>query len=297
MELGPTLRRELVRVRRVGSAVRLSLRSPSPDALQASALSAAGFPPGAPAGYLDDLDDDDLAQINSLLPWACFTVDKRGRRLGDRRRPAKRENPQLIPDWRIELADQHFQLAAKSVLEVGCFEGVHTIALCRAAREVTAIDAHVVNVVKTLVRANLYGCRPVVYTSDVETWAADPTFTFDVVFHVGVLYHLFDPVSHILRLGQVCRAGLLLDTMVATDGQATETMTVGGRTLRYHPYGERTGPMEVLAGMRPQSRWLLLPDLVGLLKEAGFATVEIVDERDERNGRRATLAATASPEL
>ncbi len=293
MDVVAAARRELVRVRRVASAVRTSLRSEADAApAPATVLPVAGFPPGAPAGPLEELDDDELAVVNGLLPWSCFTVDGRGRRLGDRRRSGKRENPQLIPDWRVALADERFHLAGRRVLEVGCFEGVHTIALCRTGADVTAVDAHVVNVVKTVVRCNLYGVRPTVFRSDVETWGDDHGLSFDVVFHVGVLYHLLDPVAHLARLGQVARAGLLLDTMVAMETQATESMTVGSRTVRFHRYSERTGAYSVLAGMNPESRWLLLTDVVALLHEAGFATVDVVSERDERNGRRVTLVAS-----
>jgi tRNA (mo5U34)-methyltransferase len=273
-------------------ARRLAGRAKAPAAGQP--LPAAGFPAGASAGYVEQLDDDELALVNELLPWRCFTVDSRGRRFGDRAWTRKRDVPQDIPDWRVGVADERFGgLADKSVLEVGCFEGVHTIALCRAAREVTAVDAHIVNVVKTVVRCNLYGHRPAVYPSNVERWADDPGFAFDVVFHVGVLYHLHDPVAHVARLGRVCRVGLLLDTHVATDEQATETMVAaGGRAIRYHSYAEQTGADAVFAGMDPESRWLRLDDLESLLHDAGFTSVQVVDQRDERNGRRVTLAAT-----
>lgn len=288
------VRREAARAVRMVSRLRVLLTSPGkkPDV---SPLPVAGYPPGAPAGYVEQLDDEELAVVNGLLPWRCYTIDGHGRRLGDRARSGKRENPQVIPDWRVEIADERFGLAGKSVLEVGCFEGVHTIALCRRAGDVTAIDSHVINVVKTVVRCNLYGHRPTVYTSDVGTWRPDPAFVFDVVFHVGVLYHLFDPVPHVVRLGEVCRVGLLLDTHVATENQATETMTVRGRDYRFHRYGERIGHQSVFSGMQPESRWLLLDDLIALLHGSGFATVEVVDERDERNGKRVTLAATRTP--
>jgi SAM-dependent methyltransferase len=293
MDVVAVARRELGRVRRVASAVRTSLRTEvGAAAVPATVLPVAGYPPGTPAGPLEQLDDDELAVVNGLLPWTCFTVDSRGRRLGDRRRSGKRENPQPIPDWRVPLADERFDLADKSVLEVGCFEGVHTIALSRAAAEVTAIDSHVVNVVKTVVRCNLYGHRPVVYRSDVETWGDDHGLSFDVVFHVGVLYHLLDPVTHLARLGQVAQVGLLLDTMVATEVQAAESMTVGSRELRFYRYSEPIGAYSVLAGMNPDSRWLLLTDIVALLHEAGFASVDVVSEREERNGRRVTLVAS-----
>ena len=273
-------------------ARRLAGRAKSPAA---QPLPAAGFPPGAPAGYVEQLDDDELALVNDLLPWRCFTVDSRGRRLGDRAWTGKRDAPQVVPDWRVAVADERFGgLADKSILEVGCFEGVHTIALCRAAREVTAIDAHLVNVVKTVVRCNLYGHRPTVYPANVEAWPDDPGLAFDVVFHVGVLYHLHDPVAHVARLGRVARVGLLLDTHVATDAQATETMSVDGRDIPYHRYAERVGSDSVFAGMDPESRWLRLEDLMSLLEEAGFATVDVVDRREERNGHRVTLVATKS---
>jgi len=279
----------------VALARRVASRAKANAGPDADPLPAAGYPPGAPAGPVEQLDDDELALVNGLLPWQCFTVDSQGRRFGDRAWTGKRDVPQDIPDWRVGVAVERFGgLADKSVLEIGCFEGVHTIALCRQARQVTAVDSHLVNVVKTVVRCNLYGHQPVVYPANVEDWAEDPGLAYDVVFHVGVLYHLHDPAAHVARLGRVAQVGLLLDTHVARDEQATETMSVGGRELRYHRYEERVGPGSVFAGMDPESRWLRLDDLVSLLEDAGFPSVEVVDQRDERNGRRVTLAATKS---
>ena len=78
---------------------------------------------------MDALSDDDLAVVNDLLPWQCFTVDARGRRLGTRAWAGKREEPQALPDPRITLMGDRWPLAGRTVLEVGCFEGVHTIGL------------------------------------------------------------------------------------------------------------------------------------------------------------------------
>ena len=75
----------------------------------------------APASPVDRLDADDLALVNRLLPWQCFTTDGLGRRVGDRAWAGKREEPQPIPDRRIGLMDARWSLRGRSVLELGCF--------------------------------------------------------------------------------------------------------------------------------------------------------------------------------
>jgi 2-polyprenyl-3-methyl-5-hydroxy-6-metoxy-1,4-benzoquinol methylase len=125
-------------------------------------------------------------------------TDSAGRRFGNAAWAGKRNTPQQIPDPRIVHLDTLFDLSTKSVLEVGCFEGVHTIALAQRAAQVHAIDSRVENVVKTLVRTNLFGHHPVVWLCDLkkaEHLARLPKV--DVMHHVGVLYHLKDPVQQL----------------------------------------------------------------------------------------------------
>ena len=112
------------------------------------------------APLVERLPDDELARLNELLPWRCFTVDSQGRAFGGRRLAGKAGHAQPIPDRRIVLFDERFDLSDKHVLEVGCFEGVHTIALSRRAQAVTAVDARVENVVKTVVRCAFFDERP-----------------------------------------------------------------------------------------------------------------------------------------
>jgi tRNA (mo5U34)-methyltransferase len=246
------------------------------------------------APLVELLDDDELAQLNALLPWAAYTVDARGRRFGDRAGVAKRTEPQVIPDPRIVAMHERFELAGKDVLEVGCFEGLHTIALCQMGARVTAVDVRVVNVVKTIVRCAFYGHHPAVFVCNLETWEDDDALRADVVHHVGVLYHLRDPVSHLQRLGHIAKRGLMLDTHIATDEQATETMVVDGVTYRYRRFGETQGPSAVFAGAYDHAKWLRLDDILDLLDRSGFAA-ELVDRRVERNGTRVTVMADRKP--
>jgi SAM-dependent methyltransferase len=273
-------------LRRLRHFVRHTLLRPFLPSLPAN-----GFPPGPPALHLDGLSDRDLDHLNRLLPWNAFTVDGKGRRFGNRAWSGKRAEPQVIPDPRIARLDQEFGIGDKSVLEIGCFEGIHTIGLARAARQVTAIDARVDNVVKTLVRASFYGCRPTVFVCNVEDHPV-PVFDLrsDVVHHVGVLYHLQDPVAHLRELPGLTRIGLMLDTHFARPDQADRSYVSGPKTFRYREFRE-SGAVDPFSGMYPHSKWLLLEDIVGLLKEGGFETVTVAEEREERNGPRVLLFA------
>jgi len=241
--------------------------------------------------HIDSLSDEDLSELNRLLKWRCFTADTHGRRFGDAAWAGKRCEPQTIPDPKIVLMHERFDLADKHVLEVGCFEGVHTIGLSMFARRVTAIDARVENVVKTIVRCALFGHHPTVFKFDVEAADADPTpLRADLAHHVGVLYHLKDPVRHLLGLGAFISRGVMLDTHYAEDAEATETYEAAGRPVAYKKYFEG-GQADPFSGMYDHAKWLRLGDIVSLLKEAGFPSVEIVEKRAERNGPRVLLFA------
>ena len=248
----------------------------------------------APAQFVDRLADEDLELLNELLPWRCFTVDSHGRPFGDVAWRSKRTAPQLIPDPRIVRLHKRFDLSDKHVLEIGCFEGVHTIALCQLAERVTAVDARVENVVKTVVRCAFFDERPRVFTSDVERDEdGHQRLRADLCHHVGVLYHLEDPVTHLRQLGTWISRGVMLDTHYAREEDATDAYEVDGERFRFRRYKE-FGRGDVFSGMRPNSKWLRLDDIAGVLRDAGFNLVDIVETREERNGPRVLLFAERS---
>lgn len=247
--------------------------------------------------FVDDLSDADLAELNAILDWKSFVADRHGRRFGSVAWAGKRTEPQAIPDPRIVLLDEHFRLADKHVLEIGCFEGNHTLGLTRYARRVTAVDGRVANVVKTIVRCAMFDVHPSVFTCDVE---ARPLrvdeLRADVVHHVGVLYHLLDPVRHLRDLGAIARVGLMLDTHYALDPEATDTYSVDGRGYRYKRYRE-FGLRDPFSGMHDHSKWLRLDDILGVLADVGLSEVRVLQTREERNGPRVLMiVGRQSPE-
>ncbi len=237
----------------------------------------------------DSLKADDIQALNELLPWACFTVDGQGRRVGRPANATKRSTPQVIPDERIVRLDAALGLRDKHVVEVGCFEGVHTIALCDRAARVTAVDARVENVVKTLTRTWLYGHRPELAVQDVEDASATDIYECDVLHHNGVLYHLQDPVGHLRRALARVRSGMLLDTHISREHEATSQYQVDGQSFRVREVKEY--PRSPFAGVYPSARWLLLDDLRDEVRRAGFEDVAVEEVREERNGLRVLLIA------
>jgi 2-polyprenyl-3-methyl-5-hydroxy-6-metoxy-1,4-benzoquinol methylase len=241
--------------------------------------------------YVEALSDEDLSRLNELLPWKAFTVDSKGRRFGGVAWLGKRDQPQPVPDRRTLILAERFALTDKHVLEVGCFEGIHTVGLLRYAAEVTAVDARIENVAKTIVRTALYGYHPRVFVHDVDQVPASYDHLHaDVLHHVGVLYHLKDPVRHLLEIGRYIRLGLMLDTHYALEKAAQHTYEVKGREYRYQLFQEQ-GRADVFSGLGSSSKWLTLDVITSLLRESGFPNLEVVETRSERNGPRVLLIA------
>jgi tRNA (mo5U34)-methyltransferase len=227
---------------------------------------------------VDSLSDEALRVINTRHAWVTGTADSRGRVLG---RP---ERVLAIPDSKVAITRDRIGLSGKTVVEFGCLEGAHTVALCLLAKRVVALEARDENIARTRVRCGLYGVVPEILKMDLETHLPPPA---DVFFHSGVLYHLQDSVGHLLNISPLTDA-MLLDTHYADAAFEEYVCPKDKKTYKCLIYGENVRVCK--SGMRPFSRWLGLADLVSTLKSR-FKRVEVVDDRQERNGRRATMIA------
>jgi SAM-dependent methyltransferase len=244
-----------------------------------------------PAGFRTIfLSDRDLADLNQMLAWHAGTTLADGRllgRLGAIR--GKRDAPQRIPDKRIALLDQKISLRDKSILEVGCFEGIHTVGLRIYSDDVTAVDIRPINVVKTLARLAYHGTYAKVFQADIEQLPAG-FGSFDVIFHCGVLYHLMNPAEHLQRLGGMSRH-LFLDTHVEEPETAVQARSMSGKQY-WGAYHDEEGWCDPFSGKDRKAFWLRQDSLELLLAMAGFHHVEILQRRDERNGPRIALLAS-----
>ncbi len=186
-----------------------SAEAPGPEAAAPSEDGRVSIP------GVEMLPDDELERLNALLPWAAFVLDAKGRRFGAAYSSNKRNVPQAVPDPRIVELDRRLPLAERTVLEIGCFKGIHTAALAVRAGRVLACDSRIENVVKTIVRCAMFGVpAPVVFRWDAEEAPpASVDLRCDVLHHVGVLYHLTDPVGHLASIAPLVGEGITLDTL------------------------------------------------------------------------------------
>jgi tRNA (mo5U34)-methyltransferase len=136
----------------------------------------------------------------------------------------------------------------------------------------------------------MYQVCPTLFTWDVEKeLPKGQSIDCDVLHHIGVLYHLLDPIAHLETVLPHVRRALLIDTHYAPEAQATEVYSAAGREFAFRAYREKD-LSDPFSGMYSFARWLLLPDLIDFLKSRGFSQVEARDRR-ERNGLRVAIYA------
>lgn len=228
---------------------------------------------------IDRLTDAELNVYNRQYRWITGTNDSKGRVLGLPRRLYK------IPERRIQIGHDKLNFSGKTIVEFGSLEGAHTVALCRLGKSVVALEGQDVNIEKTKIRCSLYGVSPEVRKADLETELPPPA---DLYFHSGVLYHLQDPVGHLLRIMPLTKE-LVLDTHHFRAASGTYKCPVDRKTYPCWTYNEPVG--DVKAGLRSFSRWISIYDIVKVLRTR-FERVEVARNEVEGNGPRATFVAS-----
>lgn len=280
-------------LQRLTTAARKFAATPLPDDDAKPAELKAQFRRAAASSErLLGLSDAALAAFNQLLPWAAMTLDGEGRPIGGEWSSRKRGSPQSLMDARIAAWNAAYPLKGKTVLELGCFEGIHTHALLRCGASVIAADSRPENVIKTLTRLWLYELNADILLWDLEELPppAAPA-KWDALAHIGVLYHLSDPVGHLHAVLPKTREAVLLDTHVARPEEVDDAYEVAGRSWAFRRYAENIIDVSPFAGMRDHAKWLLEADLLALLSDRGFSRVEVVQRREERNGLRVQMRA------
>lgn len=168
------------------------------------------------------LSDQQLEDLQDAIAWETAMRLSDGRVLG---RPGKRGTISEPGDFRVRALESKLGLADKRVLELGCHEGIHTVQLASVAGEVVGVEVRPKNVVGALTRLFVHDVRNArIVLGDVRDLEAS-FGTFDVLFHVGVLYHLLDPVEHLYRVAPMADA-ILLDTHYETPETARSVPTL-----------------------------------------------------------------------
>ena len=226
------------------------------------------------------INDDILKEINETLDWHSGIELPDGRILGSLTK-SKRDKPETIPDKRIVRLHETLDLNGKSVLEVGCLEGAHTLSFLQYTDDVTAFDVRPKNVINTLMRLSVMGKKANVFVAEAEK--VHLRRRFDVMFHCGVFYHLIDPVNYMRKLEMAAKY-ILLDTHIAKQEESS-VFPIWEKQFSGHfiPENNWESPF---AGKDEYAMWLTEDSLRKLIDESGYDIHEEWEHSTQRNGER-----------
>ncbi|GIX05063.1 MAG: hypothetical protein KatS3mg114_0932 [Planctomycetaceae bacterium] len=155
---------------------------------------------------------------------------------------------------------------ARRVLELGCMEGGRTFPLARRVGHVVGVDARREHLQRARLIEQTLGVANVTFLeSDLETGDLAALGTFDVVYNVGLLYHLSDPARLLRQCAEVAPE-MLLWTHVVDDSDVEHRGYRGRFTTE--------NPTDRIGGLRSRSFRPERSELVRMLDDCGWRGLE-----------------------
>lgn len=214
----------------------------------------------------------------------------------------------LFDDARIKWAIEALGgVAGRKLLELGPLEGGHTFSLEMAgAQSIVAIEASSRAYLKCLIAKEIVGLRCAQFLlGDFEEYLRAGAERFDAVVASGVLYHVRNPVELIHNLARVTDRVFIwthyfvrerlagIPHMAHRVGESHSAEHAGFRhTLHRYNYGDFLDTTRFAGGSQEFSHWLNRDDLLGALRHAGFAEIQLgEDDLEHVNGPAISLVA------
>ncbi|MFH1278447.1 MAG: class I SAM-dependent methyltransferase [Candidatus Eisenbacteria bacterium] len=168
------------------------------------------------------------------------------------------------------------------ILDAGCGEGVYAIEAALRRARIVAIDARTERMSRGIECAEKHGLTNIEFRmEDVRSVSKESHQEFDVVFLLGILYHLDVPdVFHVLEnVHELCREFVIIDTFISPLGDEEAEYggrVYSGRKVREHEDGDsaevRRG--RVLRSLDNTFAFRFTRDsLVRVLSDVGFTSV------------------------
>jgi SAM-dependent methyltransferase len=238
--------------------------------------------------------------VNSLRPgWEASDL-----MANQRRQPEQLlySAPSEAEDKRLKYIAYFLDVRGWRVLELGPRTGHLSVLLDKmGAREIVGVEGRQENVDVCNHTRDLYGLPALYVRHDLERLASgeeEPEFApgFDLVFSLGLLYHLADPAP-VLRWGRTQAPRLFLGTHyyeprakgAFEPSTFTPTTYLGEPAVRFR----ELGPGDAHGGMSPQSTWLGEAQLVRVLHDAGYERVDVLGHDLAFGHPHVTILATA----
>jgi SAM-dependent methyltransferase len=168
------------------------------------------------------------------------------------------------------------------ILDLGCGEGVYAIEAALRGAEVLAVDARTQRMALGAACAARHGLRRVRFVQDDVRRVTRATHgTFDIVYLLGLLYHVDAPdlFSVLEHVSDACMRMLVIDTLISPQGEEATTWrdrTYHGRRHREHADEDSEERRRARVLRSIDNTWsfrLTRASLVGLLHDVGFTSV------------------------
>lgn len=191
-----------------------------------------------------------------------------------------------LSEPRIEQLSRRINLEGKSVLELGCLEGLHSLLLqSLGARKIIAIEGRKENFLKCLIVKNAFNLdRCKFLYGDLNKILPLLTGPFDICLSLGVFYHLENPLTVIYRIAELAK-NLFVWTHFSTEnypkGHAVEIKYQNG-VYRGKYVGEDT--KHYLSGLRERSFWFFEDEIFKATKDAGFKSIDLITKEQHEHG-------------
>jgi SAM-dependent methyltransferase len=197
------------------------------------------------------------------------------------------------PKEAANLLGKDGRLDGMTVLELGPLEGGHTYLLENLGADVLAIEANQDAFLKCLITKEISGNRRARFIlGDFSEFLRSTDQRFDMVFAVGVLYHLADPIGVIK---DICR--ITDRCFVWTHVYDNQTYNGPPRTKRRDPrlptaelweaeYGESVNDKRFWGGNKQINRWMRSEDVFMAFRHFGLSHFTVL-EPSTANGHAA----------
>jgi SAM-dependent methyltransferase len=214
-------------------------------------------------------------------------------------------SPTLGDDTRFRYLLYFLDVRGQRVLELGPRRGHHTVMLDKlGAREIVGVEGRPANIAiceETKERYQLtsatYVCQNIERLAEGESPLFEPDF--DLVFCLGLLYHLPDPAIAVRWMRSQAPVLFLGTHYVEPSARghykppAFEggSFTHNGRSYPAKLFQE-WGETDPNGGLSSYSTWLYEPDLIELVREAGYSRVDVLGKDVQAGHPHLTILAT-----
>ncbi|GAB3819963.1 TIGR04290 family methyltransferase [Pontibacter rugosus] len=131
-----------------------------------------------------------------------------------------------FPNFKWKELESHIpaDLTGKNVLDIGCNAGFYSIELAKRGANVLGIDVDPHYLRQAEWAAKQFGLEDKIKLQQMQVYdVARLDRQFDLIWYMGVLYHLRYPLLSLDILSQKCRGQMVFQTLSMPGDQATET--------------------------------------------------------------------------